>query len=100
MVSQKLDEAFHGGTHQAGFQNQGTTKGCGEESGQGHQQPDGIDGEGHILQYRVQEEIQDGATQRDVQNLKQFGFSESKVKSMLMRTRLKLKNILEEEGFQ
>ena len=31
---------------------------------------------------------------------KQFGFSESKVKSMLMRTRLKLKNILTEEGFQ
>ena len=30
---------------------------------------------------------------------KQFGFSESKVKSMLMRTRQRLKTVLEEEGF-
>ena len=31
---------------------------------------------------------------------KQFGFSESKVKSMLMRTRIKLRDTLAKEGFQ
>lgn len=75
-VGDQLDAAFHGSAHQMGFQHQSAAEGAEEECTHRHQQPDGVESEGNILQHGIQEKVQDGSTQCDVQDLKEFCFPE------------------------
>ena len=75
-LGHQLNETLHGGAHQVGFQHQRTAKGAGKEGGYRYQQPDGIEGKADVLQQGVQEEVQHGTAQRDVQDLQKLRFAE------------------------
>jgi len=71
-----LDAALHGRAHQVGFQHHGAAEGAHQEGQHTYDQAHRIEAEGDILQNRIQEEIQHGAAQGDVQNLQQLGLAE------------------------
>jgi len=75
-VGNHLDAALHGRAHQAGFQHQRAAECADKERQHAHDHAQWIEGEAHIPEHRVQEEIEYGAAEGDVKDLQQLGLAE------------------------
>ena len=75
-LGQQLDAALHRRAHQVRFQHQRAAERADHKREHADDQAQRVEGKGHVPEHRIEEEIEHGAAERDVEDLQKLGPAE------------------------